>query len=81
MELLLAAYKMVDKNPLGSGAGYGSSFPLNRTKTTTLLGFGDLHYNAVYAQMSRGKAEKFVSVGIASIAAPYPGYPWMFVCL
>jgi argininosuccinate lyase len=69
MEMLVAAYKMVDKNPLGSGAGYGSSFPLNRTTTTTLLGFGDLHYNAVYAQMSRGKAEKFVSIGIASVAA------------
>ena len=69
MEMLLSAYKMVDKNPLGSGAGYGSSFPLNRTKTTTELGFGDLHYNAVYAQMSRGKAEKFASIGIAAIAA------------
>lgn len=69
MELLAAAFKMADKNPLGSGAGYGSSFPLNRTKTTELLGFSDMHYNSVYAQMSRGKTEKFVTVSIAAIAA------------
>ncbi|MFT4061666.1 MAG: argininosuccinate lyase [Edaphocola sp.] len=69
VQLLLAAYKVTDKNPLGSGAGYGSSFPLNRTETTQLLHFGGLHYNAVYAQMSRGKTEKFVAAGIAAIAA------------
>lgn len=69
MELLAAAYKVTDKNPLGSGAGFGSSFPLNRTFTTDLLHFGDLHYNAVYAQMSRGKTEKFVATGLAAIAA------------
>ena len=69
LELLLAAYKVTDKNPLGSGAGYGSSFPLDRCMTTSLLQFGDLHYNAVYAQMSRGKTEKFVAVGIAALAA------------
>jgi len=69
MELLLAAYRITDKNPLGSGAGYGSSFPLSRTTTTTLLGFGDLHYNSVYAQMSRGKTEKFVATAVAGIAA------------
>lgn len=69
MELLLAAYKVTDKNPLGSGAGYGSSFPLNRTMTTDLLHFSDLHYNAVYAQMSRAKTEKFVATGIAALAA------------
>jgi argininosuccinate lyase len=69
LELLLAAYKVTDKNPLGSGAGYGSSFPLDRQMTTTLLHFSDLHYNAVYAQMSRGKTEKFVAMGIAALAA------------
>lgn len=69
MELLASVYKMTDKNPLGSGAGYGSSLPLNRTRTTELLGFGALHYNVVYAQMSRGKTEKFVAIGIAAIAA------------
>ena len=69
LELLAAAYAVADKNPLGSGAGYGSSFPLNRMLTTSLLGFSSLHYNAVYAQMSRGKTEKFVATGIAAIAA------------
>jgi argininosuccinate lyase len=57
LEVLLGVYKIVNKNPLGSGAGYGSSFPLNRTLTTTLLGFSDLNYNVVYAQMTRGKME------------------------
>ena len=56
--MLKAAYDMVNTNPLGSGAGYGSSVPLNRTMTTRLLGFGDLAYNSVYAQMQRGKMEK-----------------------
>ncbi len=60
---------VTDKNKLGSGAGYGSSFPLNRTRTTALLGLSGLHYNSVYAQMSRGKTEKFVATGIAAIAA------------
>lgn len=69
MDLLAAAYRITDKNPLGSGAGYGSSFPLNRQLTTDLLDFGALHYNVVYAQMSRGKTEKFVATGIAAIAA------------
>jgi argininosuccinate lyase len=55
MLLLQAAYKVANKNPLGSGAGYGSSFPLNRTLTTQLLGFEAMHYNVVYAQMSRGQ--------------------------
>src|SRR5690606_14169179 len=57
------------KNPLGSGAGYGSSFPLDRGLTTRLLHFRDLHYNAVYAQMSRGKTEKFVANALAAIGA------------
>jgi len=69
MEMLAAAYSVVNKNPLGSGAGYGSSFPLNRTMTTTLLGFGTMNYNSVYAQMSRGKTEKLMATAIASIAA------------
>jgi argininosuccinate lyase len=69
MDLLATAYNIANKNPLGSGAGYGSSLPLNRTVTTQLLQFGDLHYNSVYAQMSRGKTEKLVAIGIAGIAA------------
>ena len=69
MELLAAAYQVANKNPLGSGAGYGSSFPLNRTLTTELLQFGSLNYNSVYAQMSRGKTEKIVAIGISSVAA------------
>src|SRR5690606_15045828 len=55
LELMLAAWKVCNKNPLGSAAGYGSSFPLNRTMTTNLLGFESLNYNVVYAQMGRGK--------------------------
>jgi len=69
LDILAAAYHIVNKNPLGSGAGYGSSLPLNRQMTTDLLGFGSMHYNVVYAQMSRGKTEKIVSFGMASIAA------------
>lgn len=69
MQLLQAAYKITNKNPLGSGAGYGSSFPLNRTLTTQLLGFESLHYNVVYAQMSRGKTEHTACTAIAAIAA------------
>ena len=69
MEMLLTAYKIANKNPLGSGAGYGSSFPLNRTMTTELLGFQELHYNVVYAQMSRGKTELFATTAIAQIAS------------
>lgn len=69
LQLLQAAYKVANKNPLGSAAGYGSSFPLNRTMTTELLGFDTLNYNVVYAQMSRGKTEKLVSMALASIAS------------
>jgi argininosuccinate lyase len=69
LELLAAAWQVTNKNPLGSGAGYGSSFPLDREMTTRLLGFRTLHYNSVYAQMSRGKTERVVAVGLASIAA------------
>ncbi|MEJ2053728.1 MAG: argininosuccinate lyase, partial [Calditrichaceae bacterium] len=63
-----AAYKIVNKNPLGSAAGYGSSFPLDRKMTTRLLGFEDLNYNSVYAQMNRGKMERIVSQAAASLA-------------
>ncbi len=69
LELLAAAYHITNKNPLGSGAGYGSSFPLSRRRTTELLGFADLNYNSVYAQMSRGKTEKTVAMAISGIAA------------
>jgi argininosuccinate lyase len=69
LEMLAAGYAVVNKNPLGSGAGYGSSFPLNRTRTTELLGFASLNYNSVYAQMSRGKTEKVVAMGLSCIAA------------
>lgn len=69
LEVLAAAYAVANKNPLGSGAGYGSSFPLNRTRTTELLHFSALNYNSVYAQMTRGKTEKIVAAGLSSIAA------------
>lgn len=69
MDMIASAYRMIDKNPLGSGAGYGSSFPLDRSMTTHLLGFGDMHYNSIYAQMSRGKTEKFAAIGLAAVAA------------
>ncbi|MBK8496932.1 MAG: argininosuccinate lyase [Chitinophagaceae bacterium] len=67
--MLEAAYRVVNKNPLGSAAGYGSSFPINRQMTTDLLGFDDLNYNVVYAQMGRGKTEKIVASALANIAA------------
>jgi argininosuccinate lyase len=69
MEMMVAAWKICNKNPLGSAAGYGSSFPLNRTFTTELLGFDSLNYNVVYAQMGRGKTERILSQAMSSIAA------------
>ncbi len=69
LEMVLAAYKITNKNPLGSAAGYGSSFPLNRTLTTKLLGFDSLNYNVVYAQMGRGKTERVIAQALSSIAA------------
>ncbi|WP_026629284.1 argininosuccinate lyase [Dyadobacter alkalitolerans] len=66
---LNAAYRLANRNPLGSGAGYGSSFPLNRTLTTELLGFEGMHHNVVYAQMSRGRTEQAALTAIASLAA------------
>ncbi len=68
MVTIRAAYDIVNKNPLGSAAGYGSSFPINRTMTTQLLGFADLNYNVVYAQMGRGKAERIVAQALANLA-------------
>ena len=65
---LQAAYQVVNKNPLGSAAGYGSSFPINRKLTTALLGFADLNYNVVYAQMGRGKAERITAMALANLA-------------
>ncbi len=69
LEMVLAAYKITNKNPLGSAAGYGSSFPLNRTLTTELLGFDSLNYNVVYAQMGRGKTERVIAQALSSLAA------------
>ena len=69
LQLLLAAYKVCNRNPLGSAAGYGSSFPLKRQRTTDLLGFDTMNYNVVYAQMGRGKMEKIVAQALAGIAA------------
>jgi argininosuccinate lyase len=66
---LQGAYQIVNKNPLGSAAGYGSSFPLNRTLTTRLLGFEDLHYNVVYAQMGRGKTERILAQAMSNVAS------------
>lgn len=80
MQLLSAAYDITNQNPLGSAAGYGSSFPLDRKKTTELLGFGDLHYNAIAAQMSRGKTERAVSFAIAAIASTL-GHLAMDICM
>lgn len=68
MLFLQAAYKMTNRNPLGSAAGYGSSFPLNRQMTTDLLGFDTMNYNVVYAQMGRGKMERNVAFALASVA-------------
>jgi argininosuccinate lyase len=67
--LLQTAYRLADQNPLGSAAGYGSSFPLNRQMTTDLLGFESMNYNVIYAQMGRGKVEKNVAFALGSIAA------------
>ncbi|MDF2477532.1 MAG: argininosuccinate lyase [Sphingobacterium sp.] len=80
LEMMKAAWKVCNKNPLGSAAGYGSSFPLNRTMTTQLLGFEDLNYNVVYAQMGRGKTERILAQGMSSIAATLAKFA-MDVCL
>lgn len=69
LQLLLAAFKIVNQNPLGSAAGYGTSFPLDRQLTTELMGFDDLNYNVVYAQMGRGKTERTLAYAMAGLAA------------
>ena len=69
LTLLSAAYRIVNQNPLGSAAGYGSGFPISRKQTTLLLGFKDLVWNSVYAQMGRGKVEKTVAFALSSVAA------------
>jgi argininosuccinate lyase len=80
LEMMQAAYHINNKNPLGSGAGYGSSFPLNRTLTTELLGFEHLNVNVVYAQMTRGKSEKAVAIGMSALAATLSKFAYD-VCL
>lgn len=89
--VLEAAFRVINRNPLGSAAGYGSSFPINRTQTTALLGFEGLNYNVVYAQMGRGKAEKLMATAMSSIASTlarfsmdaclYLSQPLSYICL
>ena len=80
LELLIAAYNVANKNPLGSGAGYGSSFPLKRESTTSLLDFESMNYNVVYAQMTRGKVEKITAMALATIASTLSKFA-MDICL
>ena len=80
MKMLITAYSVANQNPLGSAAGYGSSFPLDREMTTRLLGFETMHYNVVAAQMSRGKTERAAAMAIASIASTL-GHLAMDVCM
>jgi argininosuccinate lyase len=77
---MLNAALWLDQNPLGS-AGYGSSFPIDRTFTTKELGFETLKYNAVAAQMSRGKSEKILAFAMVVLPPPWPNFLWMFVCI
>lgn len=72
LQMMQAAYKVCNRNPLGSAAGYGSSFPLRRQMTTDLLGFDSLDYNVVYAQMGRGKMERTVALPWPALRQPFP---------
>jgi len=80
LELLAACYSVANKNPLGSGAGYGSSLPIDREETTKLLGFRTMHYNVAAAQMSRGRTERMLASGLAGIASTL-GRMCMDICL
>lgn len=80
MQVLIAAYKIANQNPLGSAAGYGSSFPLNRTMTTKLLDFDTMNYNVVAAQMSRGKTERAAAMAISAVASTL-GHFAMDICM
>lgn len=80
LELLIAAHHLINKNPLGSGAGYGSSFPLDKAYTTQLLHFSGMNVNSIYAQMTRGKSEKILSYGISSVASTLSKF-CMDICL
>ena len=83
VRMLSAAYCVANQNPLGSAAGYGSSFPLDREMTTRLMGFGTMHYNVVAAQMSRGKTERAAAMAIASVASTLGRFAMdvcMFMC-
>jgi argininosuccinate lyase len=81
LELLLSAYNITNQNPLGSAAGFGSSFPLDRQMTTDLLGFRNMNYNVVYAQMGRGKVEKIVAFALGNMAATFQNWHTMSVCI
>jgi argininosuccinate lyase len=80
MELMAAAYSIANKNPLGSAAGYGSSFPLDRQQTTNLLGFRTMHYNVIAAQLSRGRTEKVLAMAMSGIASTL-GRMCMDICM
>jgi argininosuccinate lyase len=81
VEMLFSVKNIINKNPLGSAAGYGSSFPIDRESTTYNLGFQSMNYNSVYAQMTRGKSEKMLSMAMATLAGTLGNSLMMFVCI